>query len=461
MSRYSPLNEKQLEVLRWIAQGYPQRDWPDHTHKSSALALQGRGLVKVSKKGGTWSAAITDDGRYYLDHGRYSDHIERRSRKAATSASTTADSPTALPRAKVEINDLIERVQITGGALRVEDPSIELRAAYRRAINHAIATGEVPQGYLLQYTGRDRGDLTIRLVASKDRPQRRERSATVPIPDAVDGNNDAAARLEQESRLDVSASARTRALRIVQGIAEEAGRRGHGFGLRPDSHPGFRISIGEDHYDFTVYEEYDHVEHYPDEEVGTKKYPWQRVSPRTTALPSGRLAIQLQRGTVRGASRWADRTRWTLIDKLPEVFRRIEDAAHTAREERHRRQEEERRLHDQWKSAVADARGRYLTELNRNRVRDQAEAWRRAHDLRSYAAGLRNHADEETDATTRRRIGDWADWAQHEAEEIDPLKELDELGFLTPDTIAAEDLDPFMPRGLTARHPPRANRLIW
>ena len=65
------LNDKQIAVLRWIAEGCPPRDWPDTTHKSSALALSGRGMVVVTRrsKKRPWSAALTERGRYYLDHG--------------------------------------------------------------------------------------------------------------------------------------------------------------------------------------------------------------------------------------------------------------------------------------------------------------------------------------------------------------------------------------------------------
>lgn len=65
------LNDKQIAVLRWIAEGCPPRDWPDTTHKSSALALSSRGMVVVTRrsKKRPWSAALTERGRYYLDHG--------------------------------------------------------------------------------------------------------------------------------------------------------------------------------------------------------------------------------------------------------------------------------------------------------------------------------------------------------------------------------------------------------
>jgi hypothetical protein len=43
------------------------------TYKTTAIALQNRRLVTVSKRGGVWRAEIVDAGRHYLTHGTYPD----------------------------------------------------------------------------------------------------------------------------------------------------------------------------------------------------------------------------------------------------------------------------------------------------------------------------------------------------------------------------------------------------
>ncbi|MDF1705051.1 MAG: excisionase [Aeromicrobium sp.] len=70
------VNERQLEVLQWVADGCPEGRWPDGdtSHKMSANALKSRRLVKIRK--GTsvekrWEATITEAGRHYLEHGDY------------------------------------------------------------------------------------------------------------------------------------------------------------------------------------------------------------------------------------------------------------------------------------------------------------------------------------------------------------------------------------------------------
>lgn len=47
MGRYRRLNESQLAVLRWIADGCPERDWPNNTYKTTAVALQNREAPQV------------------------------------------------------------------------------------------------------------------------------------------------------------------------------------------------------------------------------------------------------------------------------------------------------------------------------------------------------------------------------------------------------------------------------
>lgn len=60
------LNGRQEEVLRWVGDGCPVRAWPNQTHKHTARALASRGLVRVSRRGGVWSAELTDLGRAWL-----------------------------------------------------------------------------------------------------------------------------------------------------------------------------------------------------------------------------------------------------------------------------------------------------------------------------------------------------------------------------------------------------------
>lgn len=450
MSRNRPVNDKQLEVLRWISEGCPEGRWADHSYKTSAVALQGRGLVVVRRTRGSWWAELTDDGRYYVAHGRYPG-ARSAPRQGKAREENVARQPAHQPR--VEIPDLVERVRRAEGVLRVEDPDPGWRAAYRRAIHTAITTGAVPEGYRLRHTGRDRGDLLVRLVPAEQASARRAPLPSVPIPDSVDEGDELLGQVETAGGLAVSAEQRPRALGIIRGMADEAHARGYGFGSRPDGAAGFCISIGEDSFDFTVWEETDKVDQYPEEEeVAAKKYPWQRVSARRVSVPSGRLVLRLDAGYR--PPWWADRKRWRLSDKLAEAFLAVEECAASARQARE--QERQARLcrREQWDVAVPEARARYVADLNRTRVAEQARAWRQASDLRGYAAAVQAQAENTGGQDEQHRLGSWAEWARQEADRLDPLRIPEVLGFDSPEQLDPAALDAYMPAGMTVRHPP-------
>jgi excisionase family DNA binding protein len=71
VDRYAPLNERQLAVLRWVADGCPDGAMTGFSYKTTALALQERRLVTVTKKRGVWRAEPTDAGRFYLERGHH------------------------------------------------------------------------------------------------------------------------------------------------------------------------------------------------------------------------------------------------------------------------------------------------------------------------------------------------------------------------------------------------------
>lgn len=65
------LNQGQIDVLQWISEGCPADRWTNFTYKTTAAALEWRGLITVSKRGGIWTAAILPAGTHYLATGKY------------------------------------------------------------------------------------------------------------------------------------------------------------------------------------------------------------------------------------------------------------------------------------------------------------------------------------------------------------------------------------------------------
>ena len=107
--------------------------------------------------------------------------------------------------------------------MSVADPPGPLRAAYRRAISRAITTGLVPAGHRLRHSGRDHGDLVIRLARLDDEPPPPEPLSEIPVPSSLEGCHAAVAAIrDTPGLLKVSDAARVRALLIVQAIAAES-----------------------------------------------------------------------------------------------------------------------------------------------------------------------------------------------------------------------------------------------
>lgn len=153
--RFPPLSARQLDVLRWLADGSPDRDWPDETYKHSARALQSRGLAEVTRKRKVWTASITESGRFYLRHGCYPPPVtshaevagvpprERGQRGVEAPSDTTArlmrqvanrKKPSSIVRTKREIREtymrykvVVTRVQVAERFVRA--PSEEEAAA--------------------------------------------------------------------------------------------------------------------------------------------------------------------------------------------------------------------------------------------------------------------------------------------------------------------------------------------
>ena len=63
------LTTRQAEILAWIGDGCPERDWPDQGHRTTAEVLQAHGLVNVKNHGSGWTATVTEAGRAVLADG--------------------------------------------------------------------------------------------------------------------------------------------------------------------------------------------------------------------------------------------------------------------------------------------------------------------------------------------------------------------------------------------------------
>lgn len=133
--------------------------------KLSAAALASRGLVRVRRPGGKWTAELTDAGRYYIEHGDYPPKPEPSSRNArkprAVSHSAqngslvppnrnepAATGPTGTPEAEVPLREAVRRPHPAVKELR-DRPNRLPKSLRRRCvlIAHSLVTAALERGW--------------------------------------------------------------------------------------------------------------------------------------------------------------------------------------------------------------------------------------------------------------------------------------------------------------------------
>ncbi|MDA1362723.1 hypothetical protein O1R50_24090 [Glycomyces luteolus] len=128
------MNDRQLETLRLVGAGDDLSGGEHVGRRVTGRALQSRGLVTVSKRDGIWRAAITDAGRYYLEHGEHlgpSDAStatarppKQRSRESGTTPSATRHRSLGLP--PVAVPDRLDRCHPVIAGLRDDSARMEM-----------------------------------------------------------------------------------------------------------------------------------------------------------------------------------------------------------------------------------------------------------------------------------------------------------------------------------------------
>lgn len=403
------LNARQLEVLHWIADGCSEGVMQDFTYKTTAVALKNRHLVTISKRDGTWRAEVNDAGRHYLEHGEYPN--------AATPAATTR------PRIR-RPREVAERA-----------PAASERSA---AALDAPADGDES-------------------VTPPPAPSAREpEPPRVPVPGQLRRPHPIVAALrDDKSRFPITAVARNRALRIIQGLISASEREGYiarevphtrdGYGrVTWDSKSHFLIDTGECKVGIRMVQDTDRSPHVPTayELAEQKRSLWpRRRLPKYDHTPSERLRLELD-GVYGRQARWNDGTRAPLEHKLPKVLEEIAALKEEAKQRRIAEEQREAERRRQWEAAMARAHRR-LVEAHRAQVlmRD-ADNWRNAGLLREYLVGMREAVEAIVDEEEAENAREWLAWASGYVERLDPLKR--RIAMPTGPEPTPKALEPFL-----------------
>ncbi|MFG2500339.1 hypothetical protein ACGFSB_19260 [Streptomyces sp. NPDC048441] len=328
------LNERQQAVLNWISNGCPDGIWNDTTYKVGAQALQNRGLVKVTKRRGYWTAELTDKGRH---------HFAGESSAPASTSSRTPEDPRAgvrMPRPRttpkahaIYADQLLEELAANNGCLikHIDPGPHAVSWAHRVSITRK--SGKIPATQELHGNRTHRG-YEIKLV---DIPAwRLAELASLPVPARLTRPHATVAALQKQPQpMGLTDAVQGRALRIIQALITAARQQGHVVALGPTrgavppqrrrkAEPHFTITAQGEKVGFLVLQEQDRSEHIPTdkERADAKEHSWMRI-PRFDYTPSERLRFTLRGGSPHRATEWADTTGRPLEDQLAEIAQEI------------------------------------------------------------------------------------------------------------------------------------------
>ncbi|MEU4626897.1 hypothetical protein AB0G04_43855 [Actinoplanes sp. NPDC023801] len=450
----APLKPYQVEVLRWVEAGCPDADMPGDGAKQTARALQGRRLVAVSRRGGRWSATLTERGRYYLDNGRYPDVPGTATTPSAglpgasplqTASTGKSRQPAATPAVVREAAALIEKLQNCGGTLVVPDPDPDTRASYRRAIHAAKQHNLVPDGHDLRHTGRNTGDLVIRLYSAAQpydtdwnrlRLNQGETRATPPA--------DYGALEQDPTNLRVTPESIPRVIGLLHALDSAGADRKCRVGVNlTTKHPKPYVKFGSARRSLDIVEEHDQVPHVltVGEQRTKRLRPWAPI-PEFDRVATGRLRLDVANGSYTDQRlTWHDTTTKTLEQQagriIADIIKAIEKQNRILAAFRQREQErqaaarlaqqqaaEERRRREietqaQWEHALTKARRLAVEEHRRKTFTTALEQWRTAAEMRAFCDAL-EHSTATDQAAGDGELTSWLTWARAHADKIDP-----------------------------------------
>ncbi|MGG2459212.1 hypothetical protein ACO0M4_05180 [Streptomyces sp. RGM 3693] len=468
------LNEPQLQVLRWVGQGCPEDLWEGTAHKLSCQALQSRGLVKVSKREGQWSARLTASGQYFLDHGSYPPDKPRArggapAQKAGPppatvstgqKASEPVDAPTPPPspnsgprkRKTTVTEQLLEELVEAGGRIVKREASGRETEKWPIRVAAARRSGKIPKAKEL-HGGWCRDGYEIRLV---DTPAwRLAVLSPIPVPSRLTKPYPVVKALQGLPQpMGLTKSVQNRAFRLIHALLTATQGAGHTVVIgtanaAPPPHrrrggpPHFTITAQGQKCEFLVLQEQDRVEHVPTrkELADAEKYSWARP-PRYDYSPADRLRIAVSGGLPHRAGEWADTAARPLEDQLAEIVQEVGLRGQEAERKRLADLEEAQQKRLRWEAAKRQAAAEYAEAYRVRHLEEQHAGWRRAAGLVEYVGALRLHAEGLPPGAARDEAEAWIAWAESHVKRLNPLNGSPLLPKIPEPR--AEDLQPFI-----------------
>lgn len=374
------LNERQLTLLRRIAENSTPV-LPSENHLAvSVYALRSRRLVTTTGQRRFWTASLTELGRSVLDLGSLSEAT-----KASCEARTdNRSAPRPRPVDQVRSTHVAEAV----GCVQPASPPPTPPAV--PVLERLVRPDPI-------------------IAATRDGAKR-----------SSDGWVDTM-RVPGMLHVRVAPTSLRRVLLIAQSVILEARRRGHGVGNGTQDRRcagGLCIVVDGHPFELTFVEETDRQAHVAtrDELERAARWSYERI-PEWDRFPSGRLQLRCGHDADRPLA--TDRVRWRLEDRLERALAEIERRADSLRQ---RALEEQRRLEQQrldWEQAMRVARARLIESQRGELLQQQTARWRQASEIRGFIQAVR--ARDGASWAVDPKTDEWLDWSAEHADSIDPL----------------------------------------
>lgn len=432
MAQRKTLNEVQVGVLRWIAEGCPNNGVDGVPARISAGALRNRGLVRTTGRGPRWKATITSAGKEYLQQ-------------------VDGPNPPQPRQPNVSVTQqLVDEVRAAGGSLRVPRKrwNDSDRVDYERRAQLAQSYGRVPAGSRLVVKRASAEELLIELVTDDVTAEARDEEASlelspVPVPMRLTKYHRVAREFRERTNLhEISRKALPRALRIVHGLAAEAERRGYriacvrvredGYGRtewKPAHDGQLLFTINGHELKVRIWEkgagQRGPYEHQMKRWKADREQPFrlmqfvERPKPYDSSA-TGELNIEALGSAYGRQKAWGDRSRWKLEDRLPNLLRELEIEAVEAEERRLAREREQAERQRQWEEAMERAKRQLVDDHRLEVLRNRVRAWEEAEAIRAYCDAV--EARHGADAIAAEPAADrWLALARHHADQSQQL----------------------------------------
>lgn len=391
----------------------------------------------MSGRGSSWSAAITSDGEYYLEHNTYAppsrgEAPEAKSQPKAKAYGATAQERSMRESKKPKASTYVRKSDVMMQAL-LDSPDHRIvierteYERYARLVSLAERKGLVPVGTTTKLTWRRQSDPEGSAVWLEPLPAWQTcELPPIHVADRPTGLTDVVAKLSARSDVKFGPKVHGRAMCILDALVRESRQRGYKVRagqarivtrpvrrdeyVNPERRGHLRIQIGEDIFQICLAQVVDQLAHMATKaEIARSGRCWAHRRNSTRCSPIGSdLCCTVRVPWIGVHDGWME---IPLEDSLARVVQELE-LRHEDREGvRAKEAAEKAKQREDWERVRAQAIERFTVDHRVHSLPDQVKQLRLVTEIREYAARIQSVAQGYASIGDREAALTWAAWA--------------------------------------------------